>query len=317
MSDKFHINPETGNPNKCSAKSGNCPFGSDSEHFESKAEARLNFEYQNADGSLKSSKRVAKVSSTPVEPVAVSGYMERFDKDGVLTQRVRLVNNHPTDHPSGTPAVLKYSQNSVEEIHYKNGKLHDGSGVVPSNVVRFVDGPNKGTVITQRGYRSARNSSFNLQDPLDGQPARVIEKHDGSKTVEHYTAGRRQDPASGKPCMVETNADGSSLSRHFTNSHQHDPVDGSPAVTYKRSDGSIEKTVRCHNSYVWDAANGDPAIVNYDTDGNVTSVKHAGLVYGDSQGRYFNPIREEPLTDSIARDAISWMQPKPIARHEA
>lgn len=316
MSDKFHINPETGNPNKCSAKNGNCPFGGNSEHFDSKDEARSHFEHKNADQSLKSSKKVEKISSTPVEPSVANGYTERFDKDGVLTQRVRLVNNRPTDHPSGAAAVFKYSSNRIEEIHYQNGKLHDGSGEKPSKLNRIIDGPNKGSVIIYRGYRDPNTAGFYCQDSSDGQPARVVEKSDGSKVVEHYTAGRRQDPTSGEPCMIETNADGSSISRHFTDSHQHDPADGSPAVTYKRSDGSIEKTVRCHNSYVWDAANGEPAVVNYDTDGNVTSVKHAGLIISESQGRYINPVREEPLTDSIARDQISWMQPKPVARYE-
>lgn len=40
----FHVNPETGEPGKCSAKKGNCPFGADEPHFESKAEARLHYE---------------------------------------------------------------------------------------------------------------------------------------------------------------------------------------------------------------------------------------------------------------------------------
>jgi hypothetical protein len=319
MSDKFHINPSTGNPNKCSAKSGNCPFGGDSEHFESKDEARLNFEHQNSDQSVKSSrksfKRVSKASLTPVEPTAANGYMERFDKDGVLTQRVRLVNNHPTDHPSGTPAVFKYSQNRVEEIHYKNGKLHDGSGAVPSNVLRFVDGPNKGTVITHRGYRDSRSSQFSLQDPIDGQPARVIEKNDGSRVIEHYTAGWRQDPATGGPGMIENRTDGTTVEHHFTGGRQHDPADGSPAVTVKRSDGTLEKTVRYHNDYVWDAPNGDPAIVNYDTEGNVTEVQYATLYAGDS-GHYRTIFSDKPLKETMSRTAISWMKVAPRARYE-
>lgn len=315
MSDKFHINPSTGNPNKCSAKSGNCPFGGDSEHFESKDSARQHFESQNTDQSLKTARRLSKVSSSPAEPTAANGYTERFNKDGVLTQRVRLVNHRPTDHPSGTAAVFKYSENRVEEIHYHNGKLHDGSGDIPSNRILFVDGPRKGTVITQRGYRGPHGVGFRNQDSPDGQPSRIVESPDGSKTVEYYMAGRRQDPASGAPGMVETRADGSSISRHFTSSSQHDPADGSPAVTFRRSDGSIEKTVRCHNSYVWDAANGEPAVVNYDAEGDVTSVKHAGLIYSDSQNHYVNPIRDSPVTESIPRKKISWMQPKPVARY--
>lgn len=44
MADKFHINPETGNPNKCVAKPGNCRFGSDTNHYGSKDEARQAYE---------------------------------------------------------------------------------------------------------------------------------------------------------------------------------------------------------------------------------------------------------------------------------
>ena len=41
---KYHINGQTGKPGKCSAKPGNCPLGGEGEHFESEAEARLNYE---------------------------------------------------------------------------------------------------------------------------------------------------------------------------------------------------------------------------------------------------------------------------------
>lgn len=44
---KFHINPETGEAGECSAQTGNCPFGSDEEHYTSKEAARAAFEAQN------------------------------------------------------------------------------------------------------------------------------------------------------------------------------------------------------------------------------------------------------------------------------
>jgi hypothetical protein len=315
MSDKFHINPSTGNPNKCSAKSGNCPFGDDSEHFESKQAAREHFENQNSSSSLKSSRSFRKTFSEPVEPTAAHGYTEKLDADGNVTQRVRLVNNRPTDHPSGAAAVFKYSEKRVEEIHYNNGELHDGTGNIPSRLVRIIAGPNAGTVITERGYRGPHSVGFRNQDSPDGQPGYVIERPNGSKEVEYFTGGRRQDPASGDPAMVKTHADGSSISVHFTSSYQEDPADGSPAVVYRRADGSIEKTVRCYHSYVWDTVNGEPAVVNYDSDGNVESVKHAGLIYSESQNHYVNPIRESPIKESFARDSISWMKTAPTKRY--
>lgn len=44
MAEKFHINPETGNANKCVAKPGKCRFGSDTNHYDSKDEARSAYE---------------------------------------------------------------------------------------------------------------------------------------------------------------------------------------------------------------------------------------------------------------------------------
>lgn len=40
----YHLNPTTGDPGKCRAQAGNCPFGSADEHYESKADARKAFE---------------------------------------------------------------------------------------------------------------------------------------------------------------------------------------------------------------------------------------------------------------------------------
>ena len=37
---KFHINPESGDAGSCQATQGKCPFGADSEHYESATEAR-------------------------------------------------------------------------------------------------------------------------------------------------------------------------------------------------------------------------------------------------------------------------------------
>jgi len=46
----FHVNPKTGNPGACRAKEGKCPFGDESEHFDSKAEAAAYFEEQQVAG---------------------------------------------------------------------------------------------------------------------------------------------------------------------------------------------------------------------------------------------------------------------------
>jgi len=50
---KYHVNPETGNPGVCKATTGNCPFGSDDLHFNTKWEARISYEQSQRDEILK------------------------------------------------------------------------------------------------------------------------------------------------------------------------------------------------------------------------------------------------------------------------
>jgi hypothetical protein len=40
----FHVNPQTGNPGVCRAKEGNCPFGAEAPHYDSKDAARAGYE---------------------------------------------------------------------------------------------------------------------------------------------------------------------------------------------------------------------------------------------------------------------------------
>ena len=41
---KYHINPKTGNPGRCAATSGNCPFGDDDHHYSSPEDAAQAYE---------------------------------------------------------------------------------------------------------------------------------------------------------------------------------------------------------------------------------------------------------------------------------
>jgi len=43
---KYHVNPETGNPGKCRASDGNCPFGSEDQHYPTHADAQFAYEDQ-------------------------------------------------------------------------------------------------------------------------------------------------------------------------------------------------------------------------------------------------------------------------------
>ena len=59
MSGSYHINPETGNPNQCRAKPGNCRFGADANHHDTKEDARAAYEERMADQDFETSQRRA------------------------------------------------------------------------------------------------------------------------------------------------------------------------------------------------------------------------------------------------------------------
>jgi hypothetical protein len=64
---KFHINPDTGNVNPCSAFTGDCPFGGINDHYATAGEARAVFERDQANEQLpRSLKRFISPSETPI-----------------------------------------------------------------------------------------------------------------------------------------------------------------------------------------------------------------------------------------------------------
>lgn len=66
----YHVNEE-GNPGKCSAKSGNCPFGGEDSHFTSPEAARHSYEEKQSkkEQAVNSWKRKPKVNVKPATPV--------------------------------------------------------------------------------------------------------------------------------------------------------------------------------------------------------------------------------------------------------
>lgn len=82
----FHINPVTGNPGECSAKPGNCPYASESEHYGSKDEARFAYE-----------KKMEKLNFTrpgnpTLDELVSSKNFAKAIADGLISERA-----HPDD----------------------------------------------------------------------------------------------------------------------------------------------------------------------------------------------------------------------------
>lgn len=87
---KFHINPTTGEPGKCSAKSGGCPFAGEDQHFASPAEARQAFEASNSEATLQSvGRRITDGRETP-ENLVGSSYRGR---EGTLMTHKATLNS--------------------------------------------------------------------------------------------------------------------------------------------------------------------------------------------------------------------------------
>lgn len=64
---KYHISPETGNPNQCTAKPGNCRYGADTEHHSSKEAARDAYEKAQSEATVST---VARASKTFKEKIS-------------------------------------------------------------------------------------------------------------------------------------------------------------------------------------------------------------------------------------------------------
>lgn len=83
---RYHINPETGRPNQCTAKV-QCRFGSEAQHFDSKESARAGYEKQmegqTVSGSLK------KTSKTPVAPTGFS-----YTEVAAASEEVEKLSNY-------------------------------------------------------------------------------------------------------------------------------------------------------------------------------------------------------------------------------
>lgn len=109
---KYHINPETGNPNQCVAKPGNCRFGSDTNHYDSKVEARQAFEKSMDDAQtpsktaaqIEDEKRVQYAYETDTALAALSNDLQKADRRAYravddLGRRVRIKLTTPSDVP--------------------------------------------------------------------------------------------------------------------------------------------------------------------------------------------------------------------------
>lgn len=108
MADKFHIN-EMGNPGKCSATKSGCPFGSDSDHFDSEVAARASFENAKTEQLFAPLKK-SKVSKTakPSRPISELNKLAKTSTDlEVLTEAAENGSDRTFGNLAVNPAATR------------------------------------------------------------------------------------------------------------------------------------------------------------------------------------------------------------------
>lgn len=269
-------------------------------------------------------------TSNPVKRAPLTeenGFTAAYDEEtGSLKSHIRLVNALPEDHPSGTPALITYWPNGKvkRETHYRNGKLHDGSGDTPTAVWNLANQHNDGKSRSRdqewhansgiRIERSVPNPNRRWggdrdQDSPDGQPATEWQHADGSSSIQYATGGSRQDPGPGRHAMINTSPNGDVVRHHMLDGGQHDPDDDTPAVTEHRADGTLAKTVRYFNGTAWDGRNGEPAVIKYALDGSIEKRVHAGVIYPETGYPYYPTSETGPIDRAEKRGNRPARQP--------
>jgi hypothetical protein len=112
---KYHINPETGNPNKCTAKPGNCRFGSDSNHYESKEIAREKYEEHMQGNNIITKQRELERQSQEYD-YQERDYANDEDEDGVSYKRVRRFES---EHLPEAVALIEKANRRLEKYGIK------------------------------------------------------------------------------------------------------------------------------------------------------------------------------------------------------
>lgn len=119
MSEVYHINPETGRVNKCYAKPGNCRFGADATHYDTKEAARAGYEESMAGETLTSSKDVAAKAATEYARLHDEKIMAKMEEvaraqNAAMSPLNRLAwkLNMKLDHYSNVNALLEQAAKS-------------------------------------------------------------------------------------------------------------------------------------------------------------------------------------------------------------
>ena len=188
-SQKYHLNPESGNPGICRAQEGNCPFGDSNQHYGSEAEARRAYELTQELGELTPNALLGKLNfSPPSGKIALLGLlgsraygMAREDSDYDL----RAIYQAPPrqlltlDRPQDTIDRTEPDATMWELNHFARLAANANPNILE---LLWAPDANLGPVV---GLPSA---SFSITDPT-GQTLRAHRKLFISKLALHSYGG--------------------------------------------------------------------------------------------------------------------------------
>lgn len=138
---RYHINPETGRPNQCTAKV-QCRFGSETQHFDSKEAARAGYEKQMKDQtvseSLKKSTPSSDVSGDPVkkplfDPKVVAVANAEIEKLSNFAVSIQLASDIMGDDSNELIVMFNAEHDLSIIIEEEDGKksAYTGYGIDP------------------------------------------------------------------------------------------------------------------------------------------------------------------------------------------
>lgn len=173
---KYHVNPETGNPGKCTAPAGKCPFASDNEHYTSREAAAAHYEERVANDSDPSTNEFgefSKKAKTPTSPdTAIAGLWDT----GVAPFSLAQMNAGTIFYSKANNAgfeVLKTNNNIPGSENWKAELVElDANDVPTKNIVEVTENNLKKFGFTQ------------LQSRGNGTTDESFYKHIGTRYVE-------------------------------------------------------------------------------------------------------------------------------------
>lgn len=121
---KYHIGRK-GNPTLCRAKNGNCPFGAESEHYESKEEAQKHLENKNMNTVLQGTKRKGNTETITGKSQTVSqnniDVLEDYNVYRLLTNTM----HNSTESYSGVELYYYSTETGQRELARRGRSRYD------------------------------------------------------------------------------------------------------------------------------------------------------------------------------------------------